>query len=138
MKKNNKGFTMIELLATIVILGILTGFAFNTYFRYITSTREKAYDTLASSAISATESYLMDHPTATQVDFNTLVENEYLETTKDPGNKEGTCRGVVRITKEVGDLNKLDKNDFTVNLCCSLKNITYTKDGKTETSTCNA
>ena len=138
MKKNNKGFTMIELLAAIVILGILTGLAFNTYFRYIEKTKEQAYDTLASSAISATESYLMDHPTATQVDFNTLVEQQYLETTKDPGNKERTCTGTVKITKEVGDLNKLDKNDFTVNLCCSLKNITYTKDGKTETSTCNA
>ena len=136
--KNNKGFTMLELLATVTILGILTTLAIQAYGKYIYKTEEKAYDFLASSAISATEEYLMDHQNITEVDIDTLVEKQYLESAKDPGNKERSCTGTVKVAEiEATDLKKLDKNEFIVNLCCSKKNIKYTKDGKQEIASCD-
>ncbi len=138
IKKSNKGFTLIELLATVTMLGILTGLAIQAYYRYVVKTQEKAYDFLANSAISATEDYLMNNPNIDQVDFDTLIEKQYLESAKDPADKENNCRGLVHIIKNEGDLEKLDKNDFIVYMCCSKKNITYRNKSKEETETCNA
>ena len=122
----NKGFTMVELLAVIAILGIMTGLAISAYTRYKEKTKNNAYDIMASSASSAAESYIMDHSTATSVYFDTLIEEGYLENTVDPGNSNDICKGKVVIKKgDLGTETKLQSNKYSVSLCCNNYNYTY-------------
>ena len=136
----NKGFTMVELLAVIAILGIMTGLAMAAYTRYKDSTREKGYDIMANSAISGAESYIMDNPTATEVNFDTLVDRGYLEDTRDPADSNNNCTGTVRISKQASpDPEKLSENSFVVDLCCSNVSYQYSSNGrKAKTTLCQA
>ena len=53
MRKNNKGFTLVELLAVIVILGLLMAIAIPSVTKYITESRRKALVTTIDSYVSA-------------------------------------------------------------------------------------
>ena len=53
--KNKKGFTLVELLAAIVILGILSVFALPTITRMFESSRNKMYVSDAKKLISLVE-----------------------------------------------------------------------------------
>jgi len=70
IKINKKGFTMVELLAAIVILGILLAFAGNSMVRLLTKSREKVYiregAKLASQAeyIVKSKPNIIEKPTA--------------------------------------------------------------------------
>ena len=55
MKKNNKGFTMVELLAAIVILGILSVFALPVITRMVENSRNKMYVNDTRKLISQAE-----------------------------------------------------------------------------------
>ena len=55
MKKNKRGFSLIELLAVIVILGILAAFSIPDVTKYIKSTRGKSYLIDANKLISMAE-----------------------------------------------------------------------------------
>ena len=55
MKKNKNGFTLVELLAAIVILGIISVFAFPVITRMIESSRNKMYVNDAKKLISRAE-----------------------------------------------------------------------------------
>ena len=136
----NKGFTMVELLAVIAILGIMTGLAMAAYTRYKDSTREKGYDIMANSAISGAESYIIENPTATEVNFDTLVDRGYLEDTRDPADSNNNCTGTVRISKQASpDPEKLSENSFVVDLCCSNVSYQYSSNGrKAKTTLCQA
>ena len=136
----NKGFTMVELLAVIAILGIMTGLAMSAYTRYKESARNKGYDIMASSAISGAESYIMDNPAATEVNFDTLVNNGYLEDTIDPADSNNNCTGTVRVSKQASsDPTKLNENSFIVDMCCSNVNYQYSSNGrKAKTTLCQA
>ena len=58
MNKNNKGFTLVELLSSLVIIGLITVIAVNTINSTMSINEEAAYDILKSNIISVTRTYI--------------------------------------------------------------------------------
>ena len=52
-KMNYKGFSLIEILATIAIIGILAGLSIMGYSRIVSNSRMKAYEVMAASVQTA-------------------------------------------------------------------------------------
>lgn len=61
MKMNNKGLTLIELLAVIVIIGVLSGIAINAITKSITSGHKKGYKNLEQNLRTAAKDYYTVH-----------------------------------------------------------------------------
>ena len=121
MKNNisNKGFTLIEILGAIVILGILMGIGVISYTRYRRQAVETSYDLIKKNAVSAAENYFMDNVGEETVELHELVEKSYLDTVNDPERKNKTCDGTVTIIdKNISDGNSLQKNTYKVYLKC--------------------
>ena len=97
---NNKGFSMIELLGVIVIIGILAGLAIPAVTKYIGKTRDRAYDNIYESAYSAAqEKYMHDLENAERIDYEIvkdLYNQGYMDEPIDPSNK-GLCDGKVLL-----------------------------------------
>jgi prepilin-type N-terminal cleavage/methylation domain-containing protein len=129
-KLNNKGFTLVEMLAVIAILSIMMGAAIQNYTRYKEKARNQAYDTMASSAEEAAEEYVMDHATATEVTFQTLLEQDYLNSLADPRDSSLNCDGKVVIKTEAAtSKGSLESSKYYVSVCCTNYSYTYTFPG---------
>ena len=98
---NKKGFTMVELLGTVVILGILLTMAIAGYTRYQDSSSQKAYNLMHQGMAQAAENYFMDTLGSDSVTLDELVEGEYMDSAKDPWNKDGTCTG--KVERSLGE-----------------------------------
>ena len=73
MKKlNNKGFSLVEILAAIAILAILMMVATQSYNTYKKQARQQAYDTMAKSTTIAATNYLMENSKSKYIKFETL------------------------------------------------------------------
>lgn len=124
--KNNKGFSLIEILGVVVILGILSLIGVAAYSKYLESSRQQAYDTMAKSAASAANQYVMDHPETTTVTFDELVEGDYLEYPVDPRVKDKACYGkVVIVPQEAINSKEIDSEKYDVTVCCATYSYTY-------------
>ena len=134
---NNKGFSLVELLAVIVIISTLAILGVVGYTRYIDYTKQKAYDTMAKSAANATAEYTMDFIGVDSVTLADLTELEYLEFPTDPSKKGTACKGKVDITYNEND-EGLDTEDYTVYICCANYTYKYEFPGgsKTKIDTC--
>ena len=133
---NNKGFSLIELLGVVIVLGIISIIAVVAYSRYIESTRQNAYDTMAKSAADAASEYEMDHIGVTEVTFEELVEGDYLEYPYDPKDKGKQCTGKVEITEEEKE-NGLNVDKYDVTVCCATYNYVYHfPEGKKQIAIC--
>ncbi|MBR4580092.1 MAG: prepilin-type N-terminal cleavage/methylation domain-containing protein [Lachnospiraceae bacterium] len=85
MKKNNKGFTLVELIVVLVILAILAAILVPALLGYIDRAREKQYVLNAKSALTATQAELSslygqgkdikDATTATDFANGTIAKN---------------------------------------------------------------
>ena len=118
MKLNNKGFTLIEILATVAIMGILSGVAVMGVTNYIEKTQKDAYEIMQKTIYDAAASYHQDNPSKTNVNIVDLKDQGYLETLQDPTNKNGVCSGTVNITKNRGSGTILDSYIYEVDLIC--------------------
>ncbi len=142
MKLNQKGFTLIEIIAAITILSILTILVLSAFTAYLDWTRKKAFDTMAKSASTAAEQYIMDYPHVSVpeeeaytedgyekgITFEELVEHGYLSDVSDPMGGS-SCTGKVVIGYIKADANNkraLDKYMFVVHECCSNYHARYT------------
>lgn len=73
---NKKGFTLVELLAVIVVLGIITGITVISVNSFYGKTKEKTEDVFISTITDALDMYLTYD--ATKLTFNSCNENNKL------------------------------------------------------------
>ena len=128
MKKiDNKGFTFVEILAVIVLIGILSSIAIIGVSRYRDNAKNKDYEALARSSYNAMEEYMIKHPYKKKASLETLENGSFLSNRKDPGTKTTDCTGSVEVEKEMAGTNgTMDKNKFSVYLCCTNYKKKYT------------
>ena len=131
---NNKGFTFIEILAVIVLIGILSSIAIIGVSRYRENAKNKDYEALAKSSYNAMEEYMIKHPYRKKASLEKLENGSFLSNRKDPGTKTTDCTGSVEVeTEEDGSKGSMDKNKYTVYLCCTNYKKIYTyPEGKVE------
>lgn len=125
MKLNNKGFTMVELLASVAILSILMGAAVAGVTKYQEKARQEAYEAMESSAYAAAQNYIQKHgsviplyPSSKKINIDTLVEEGLLNELQDPTAKDFSCNGTVDVSKIKGSGSKLDEYKYVVKINC--------------------
>ena len=95
MKKNNSGFTMVELLAVIVILGILSVISIAAIQGVLAKARKQYYVTQKNNMVMAAQSYLNANKRFAPkvsgqyvtIDLGTLISNKYIDQVVDYNKK---------------------------------------------------
>ena len=127
MKLNNKGFTFVEILAVIVLIGVLSSIAIVGVSRYRENAKNKDYEALAKASYNAMEEYMMKNPYKKEASLETLANDNFLSNRTDPGTKSTDCSGAVIVeTTEEGTNEVMDENEYKVHLCCTNYKKTYT------------
>lgn len=124
---NKKGFTMVELLATVVILGILAGVGVPLVYRYLDKAKTNSYKHMLTGAYDAANNVVLEKnlscgigDNACYFELSALVENEYLENLDDPSKHGSVCNGVIRVSSAASlNQNVLKSYDYTCYLKCN-------------------
>lgn len=129
MKYNNKGFTLIEILAAVVILGIISTLAVPAVYKYVTKSRDFSYENMYKTVYDVVKNYRLDTnddsvkgfsaPTYTKDDINNFVEFDYLDPLIDPVDKSRQCSTEVYVF-DCADTDKtvLKDHSYSVQLTC--------------------
>lgn len=133
---NKKGFTMVELLAVIVILGILGTIGVVATNKYLVQSREKSYRILSQTIYEAYENCSIQGKcslpsagnTIDNYDIKNLLNMGYLEDLKNPNSSQADCTGTITVTAGTNFTSKdYIKYTYKVNLNCNgIKKVDYT------------
>ena len=132
MKKNQKGFTMIELLAAIIILGVLLGIAIPGVSKLMKQFRRDYYGKLEESITTSAKDFINDEklyrPTgvlnSTVISLDTLVKNKYVDEVVDYKGK--TCS----LTDSYVVIIYFGKDNYKYKTCLKCSNDKYVSDTK--------
>ncbi len=121
MKKNNKGFTLIEMLGAVVLLGILSTVAVVSVSRYLTKSRKNAFQIMEQSIYEAVKSCQIQNNCVAGNIYDTefLINSGYLNSLKNPHSSQKDCSGSVTI-KQVNEASdsEYQKYQYIVSLTC--------------------
>ena len=101
-RRNKRGFTIVEILGAIVILGVLMGVAIPLVTRYISKGKNLSYETMENTIYYSAKNYVMDEniylDNCTKGFFdieqgqdNILSDLQYAEKFVDPNDKNKKC-----------------------------------------------
>jgi len=76
--KNRNGLTLIELIAVLVILGIIAAIAVPTIGNTINAQRQRAAEAEWAAILSAAELYIVENDTATAFSMDDLYNDDYI------------------------------------------------------------
>ena len=105
--KNNKGLTLIELLAVVVIMGILSSLAVTAISKLLSRSTENYYKDQEDNVALAAQSYTNDNRnllpfkigSTTTITLSVLIDDGYIKTVKDKsGNTCSASNSYVTIT----------------------------------------
>ena len=127
MKRN--GFTMVELLAVITILGILSAVAVGGLTQYLDKAKKQDFEMLEKNLKTAADNYFLSHANElpaiggeTTLTAAKLTQEDYLSGLKDPDRTGSQCdltRSKVTI-KRSGNSNDFNMSlDYKVCIICS-------------------
>ncbi len=96
--KNKKGFTLLEVLAVIIILGILMTLAYVGVSQYIRHTNDALYVDYEKNISTGATNYLIDHTGSIpnvgdtyRIDASKLICEGYIKSLEDPKVDGATC-----------------------------------------------
>ncbi len=130
--KNNKGFTLTELLATVVILGLLMGIAIPAVNHYLLKSKTQSLETMGKTAAEAAHSKAVgDTAFAPGVEYtlHDLHLDGFMDKPIDPNNPKSECTGKVKVQiaeQEAGATSDTLDNytyDVTINCASSGKSL---------------
>ena len=117
MRLNNKGFTLVEVLAVVVILGILATIMVSTATNFIKDNKEEQYNNLKKSILSAAKVYISDYRYDITLDPSTVCGSGVTE------------RPISSINTNSGVVN-LDSSKITLKMLVEDDDLSTNKDGK--------
>ena len=109
---NKKGFTLVELLAVIVILAIIGGIAAISYNAIMENTKTKSYINYEQSMKSSAMLYIMDYGYKNKITLNELISSNKIDEFSNPNSDNKCLSSYVSITK-----NNNDSSDLTYKVC---------------------
>lgn len=126
MKRKN-GFTLVEMLAVIILIAIISAIATVAITRTLKNAKKSTYKMIEKNLQSATETYLTDNSalippittpnlSSVTVTLSTLISNEYLPPVKDPDKKDSTCDATLS-TIIVTRNNNTENVDLSYKVC---------------------
>ncbi len=129
MRKQKNGFTMIELLAVITIIGILSSIAVGGVSQYLRKARKEDFAILEKNMKTAVDNYFIDHSSSVpaiggniRVNAKTLTNEGYLTGLEDPNKTGASCnleQSYVLVTR-LGNANDFNMTlDYKVCVLCS-------------------
>lgn len=121
--KNNKGFSLVELLATIVIIGIVSGIGIVSYNAIRANINKDFYENQKETISLAAQTYLQSNTSkrpgsvgaTKEITLKELIDNNFIEPVKDPHDE------VCNANKTIISVTRKNENDliFKVNLVCN-------------------
>ncbi len=95
---NEKGFTLVEVLTTIAILGIISTVAIPMVNKYLLQSKNKTYDTYVNTLYNATRNYYEKNSmfipkagSSETLTAKTLLNESFIDELVDPENKNEKC-----------------------------------------------
>ena len=127
MKTNKRGFTVVELLVVLVILGILITLAYISVSKYLNQARSTTYEDFEKNITSGVTNYLIDHTGSIPnegeslvVDVEKLVCEGYIDNLQDPRESSKTCNlESYAIVKRNNDTSSNMDIEYSACLKCS-------------------
>ncbi len=122
---NRKGFTMVELLATVVILGILAGVGVPLVYKNLNRARNSSYNHMLTGAYDAANNKILDESisctssSSCVFKLKDLVDGGYLENLDDPAEHGSMCDGVIEVVPSSNTSTSLKSYDYICYLKCS-------------------